>query len=119
MALPGGDFPVDGVAALISNLRRTYPFLDGPWARRLARAYGTQAGMLLGKAQALSDLGREFGATLTETEVKWLMTHEYARTAEDVVWRRNKLGLRLNAEQIRTLDEWMAQQRPATAAAAE
>jgi glycerol-3-phosphate dehydrogenase len=47
---------------------------------------------MLGRAQSAADLGRDFGATLTEAEVRWLMAHEFARTAEDVVWRRNKLG---------------------------
>ncbi|MBT5677957.1 MAG: glycerol-3-phosphate dehydrogenase, partial [Marinovum sp.] len=60
-----------------------------------------------------------FGATLTEREVAWLMRHEYARTADDVVWRRSKLGLRLSDDQIATLETWMADynQNHATGAA--
>ncbi|MBV6636070.1 MAG: glycerol-3-phosphate dehydrogenase, partial [Mameliella sp.] len=78
-----------------------------------------EAAKVLGDAKEAADLGRDFGATLTEAEVTWLMTHEYARTAEDVVWRRNKLGLRLDAGQIEALDAWMARNRHSTPAAAE
>jgi len=117
--LPGGDFPVRGVESLITDLKASYPFLSEFWARRLVRAYGTEATKVLGDAKEAADLGRDFGATLTESEVTWLMTHEYARTAEDVVWRRNKLGLRLDAGQIEALDAWMARNRHSTPAAAE
>jgi glycerol-3-phosphate dehydrogenase len=105
--LPGGDFPVDGVAALVSDLSRDFPFLTPFWARRLVRAYGTEACIVLGTAKSSADLGKDFGATLTAAEVEWLMDREYARHAEDVVWRRNKLGLRMTADQIATLDGWM------------
>ncbi|MEM9197741.1 MAG: glycerol-3-phosphate dehydrogenase C-terminal domain-containing protein, partial [Pseudomonadota bacterium] len=108
VALPGGDFPVKGVPGLIANLRERYPFLDERWARRLVRAYGTEAQAILGDARGVADLGAAFGATLTEAEVTWLMAHEYARTAEDVVWRRSKLGLRLEPDEIARLDAFMA-----------
>ncbi|MWB76837.1 glycerol-3-phosphate dehydrogenase [Pseudooceanicola sp. 216_PA32_1] len=117
--LPGGNFPVDGFDALVAGLRADYGFLDAFWARRLARAYGTEAREILGRAQTPAALGRDFGATLTEAEVKWMMTHEFARTAEDVIWRRTKLGLRLKPEQVQALDGWMAAQRSAKPAAAE
>jgi glycerol-3-phosphate dehydrogenase len=105
--LPGGDFPVDGVADLIAGLQADYPFLTDFWARRLVRAYGTEARKILGTARTAEDLGRDFGATLSEAELRWLMRHEYARRAEDVLWRRGKLGLRLSAEQAQALDDWM------------
>ena len=117
--LPGGDFPVDGFDRLVTDLKRSFGFLSEFWARRLVRAYGTEAAGILGDAECAGDLGRDFGATLTETEVTWLMAHEYARTAEDVVWRRSKIGLRLTAEQIETLDDWMATHRHSAPAAAE
>ena len=119
VTLPGGDFPVDGFDALVSDLQDKFPFLDAFWARRLARAYGTEAPEILGTAREAADLGRDFGATLTEAEVNWLMSQEYAHTAEDVVWRRNKLGLRLSADQIKGLDNWMADQRQSRSKAAE
>lgn len=105
--LPGGDFPVDGVAELTRNLQADYPFLSDAWSARLVRAYGTEARVLLGAAASESDLGEAFGATLTEREVVWLMDKEFARRAADVVWRRNKLGLRLGADEIEKLDAWM------------
>ena len=109
--LPGGDFPHDGVPALTAALHARYPFLTAPWAARLIRAYGTEAATLLGPAKSTADLGQDFGATLTETEVCWLQTHEFARSAADVVWRRTKLGLRLTTEELATLDRFMQSSR--------
>ncbi|WP_323770680.1 glycerol-3-phosphate dehydrogenase [Antarctobacter sp.] len=115
--LPGGDFPVDGVTSLVAELKAAFPFLSDFWALRLVRAYGTQAASILGDARESGDLGRDFGATLTEAEIDWLIDNEFVRTANDVVWRRSKLGLRLTAEQISTLDDWMAHRRRAAAVA--
>lgn len=114
VALPGGDFPVDGVDALCRDLQQRYPFLSARWALRLVRAYGTQARDMLGEAASVEDLGEDFGATLFEREVRWLIDREYARRAEDVLWRRSKLGLRVNREQADQLDAWMktAVQKP-------
>ena len=109
--LPGGDFPVGEVARLVGDIQDRFPFLTDFWARRLMRAYGTETAMILGDAKQAADLGQDFGATLSEAEVKWLMAHEYAKTAEDVIWRRSKLGLRLTAEQTQKLTDWMAQRR--------
>jgi len=106
--LPGGDFPHDGVAALTADLKRRYGFLSDYWAARLIRAYGSEAATLLGNATSAGDLGRDFGATLTEAEVRWLMAREFARAAADVVWRRTKLGLRLTEGEIAALDAFMA-----------
>jgi len=111
--LPGGDFPVAGVQDLIDRLQKDYPFLNPRWAKRMVRAYGTEAWEVLGKAATKADLGRDFGASLTEAEVNWLRDHEFARSAEDVVWRRSKLGLRLSVEQIAALDSWLDGQLPA------
>jgi glycerol-3-phosphate dehydrogenase len=119
VALPGGDFPVDGVPALVARLREAHPFLTEAWALRLVRAYGTEAAGMLSGARLASDLGRDFGATLTAREVDWLMSKEYARTAQDILWRRTKLGLRLSAEEAGALDAWMAGRRTAAPAAAE
>ncbi len=120
VALPGGDFPVDGVEDLIAAAQSKCPFLTRPWAQRLVRAYGSEVDAILGDATSQQDLGEDFGATLSEREVTWLIRNEYAREASDVVWRRSKLGLRMTAEQIATLDAWMKtylQQNAATAAA--
>lgn len=107
--LPGGDFPVDGVARLAGDLRAAHAFLTPAWALRLVRAYGADARAILQGAARPEDLGRDFGATLTEAEVRWQITREWARTAEDVVWRRTRLGLRLTPAQIAALDAWMAE----------
>ena len=116
VAMPGGDFPVDGVGALTEGLTRDYPFLDAYWAGRLIRAYGTEARVVLGGAKTAADLGQAFGATLTEAELRWLMGHEYAQSAQDVVWRRTKLGLRLTADQIAAVETFMAAQLDRAAA---
>jgi glycerol-3-phosphate dehydrogenase len=105
--MPGGDFKVADRDRLVSELRRDFPFLTERWALRLIRAYGTEARLILGTARAAADLGRDFGATLTEAELRWLMTREWARTAEDVVWRRSKLGLRLSPAEVQAIDDWM------------
>lgn len=105
--LPGGDFGFDEVPQMVSALMTAYPFLDNRWALRLIRAYGTEAWEILGQARVASELGRRFGRDLTEAEVVWLMDHEWARRADDVVWRRSKLGLRMSAEEIAVLDAWM------------
>lgn len=77
----------------------------------MIRAYGTEAEEMLGDALHTSDLGRHFGGTLYEREVRWLMQNEYATCAEDVLWRRSKLGLRLNADEADALDAWMRGQQ--------
>ncbi|MEM5469538.1 MAG: glycerol-3-phosphate dehydrogenase [Sulfitobacter sp.] len=105
--LAGGDFPVNGVDALCSGIASKFPFLTEPWIKRLVRAYGTQTYELLGTAVSISDLGQEFGHTLTEREVEWLMMREYAQTAEDVLWRRSKLGLRFDRTGIQLLEAFM------------
>jgi glycerol-3-phosphate dehydrogenase len=64
---------------------------------------------MLQGARSVADLGRDFGATLTEVEVRWLMDHEFARAADDIVWRRTKLGLRMTQAQIAALQDFMAQ----------
>ncbi|WP_332685472.1 glycerol-3-phosphate dehydrogenase [Bosea sp. (in: a-proteobacteria)] len=108
--LPGGDFPVEGFEALVERLCAARPWLERRLARRLARAYGTRTEALLEGAREMGDLGRVFGADLTEREVAWLMAQEWALTAEDVLFRRSKLGLRFSPEQRRALDDYMAAQ---------
>ena len=109
--LPGGDFPVAGFDALVDRLSSALPFLGDTRARRLVRAYGTEAEVMLEGVASEGDLGRDFGAGLTEREVDWLMDREYAQQADDVVWRRSKLGLRMSAGEIAALDDWMAAKR--------
>ncbi|AJY44764.1 glycerol-3-phosphate dehydrogenase [Martelella endophytica] len=105
--LPGGDFPVTDAARLPEKLKADYPFLDFAMALRLFRTYGSECWTLLGDARALADLGRDFGGGLTEREVCWLVEKEFARSAEDIVFRRTKLGLRMSPEEIAALDDWL------------
>jgi glycerol-3-phosphate dehydrogenase len=117
-ALPGGDFPADGFAALLDAARARYPFLAEPTLRRLLRAYGTRIHDLLDGAACQADLGRVFGADLTEAELRYMVRAEWVRSAEDAVWRRGKLGLRLSAAEIASIDDALrtiAQERRAAA----
>jgi glycerol-3-phosphate dehydrogenase len=106
-ALPGGDFPWDGFDALRGDLARRFPFLPAATATRLTRAYGTKASALLGDARSPEDLGATIGADLTERELDWLIRTEWARTAQDVLWRRSKLGLRFAAEEVTALERYL------------
>jgi glycerol-3-phosphate dehydrogenase len=106
-ALPGGDLAHDGVEQLVTDTRRSWPFLSEAHARRLVRAYGTRVARLLGAAVQLDDLGPRLGADLTGTEVRYLMEHEWAQTADDVLWRRSKLGLVVTREERERLAKFM------------
>ena len=105
--LPGGAFAVTEVEALEQGLGLRYPWLNEGDARRLTRAYGLRAIEMLGDAVSREALGRDFGAGLSEREVEHLMRVEWAESADDVVWRRSKLGLRLSPDQIAALDRFI------------
>ncbi|MGL5362752.1 MAG: glycerol-3-phosphate dehydrogenase [Bosea sp. (in: a-proteobacteria)] len=109
--LPGGDFAPAEFEALVERIATQYPFLAQVQAWRLARHYGTRSFVLLGDARSAEDLGRDFGAGLSEAEIRYLMREEWAVTAEDVIWRRSKLGLRLDADQIAAIASFMAEAR--------
>jgi glycerol-3-phosphate dehydrogenase len=106
-ALPGGDFATDGFDALVETLRRRHSFLTLAHTTRLARAYGTRAEKILAGAKALADLGPNFGSDITGAEVDYLMREEWAARADDVLWRRSKLGLRVSAAEALALDQYM------------
>ena len=106
--LPGGDFAWDGIEALVAMTRATWPFLEPGQARRLVLAYGTRVDRILDDARRPDDLGPTFGADLSGAEVRYLMQQEWAVTADDVLWRRSKLGLRFSAGERRRLAEFMA-----------
>jgi len=105
--LPGGDFDIEELQDLNDKLLKKYTFLDQFWATRLLKAYGLDAFSILGCSNKVEDLGISFGATLTEKEVVWLIEKEYAQTADDIIWRRSKLGLRLSNQEIETLSVWV------------
>ena len=95
--LPGGDLPGADFDGFLAKLQRAKPWLPADLARRLARAYGSRVDRILGGASDLAGLGQDFGGGLTEAEVIYLRDQEWARTAEDVLWRRSKLGLHVPA----------------------
>ncbi|MAZ19013.1 glycerol-3-phosphate dehydrogenase [Oricola sp.] len=109
--LPGGDFPTTGFDDLVRAIRTEYPLLDAALVRRLARLYGTDARTVVDGAKTSEDLGRDFGHGLTEAEVRYLMKTEWARAAEDILFRRTKLGIRMSEAQKQALADWMAESR--------
>ncbi len=107
--LLGGDgLPAGGIAALTADLSRRYPFLAAATAARLAGSYGSDAYRILGDAKSAADLDRAFGQGISEAELRWLAQHEWARTAEDVLWRRTKLGLRMTPEEMREVAAYLS-----------
>lgn len=107
VALPGGDFAVEDVKKLRDKLTRDYPFLTAYAARRLIRAYGTEAWDVLGDAKSAEDLGQSFGATISARELDWSIAKEWVRTGDDFLWRRTKLGLRLDESQRAVVDAYV------------
>jgi len=91
--LPGGDFGVNDFDAQVTALGERYKFLERRHVRRLVRLYGTKAQEILGQANSVADLGQLFGDDLYEVEVRYLIEKEWARSAEDILWRRTKRGL--------------------------
>jgi glycerol-3-phosphate dehydrogenase len=94
--LPGGDFQHGGIDGIVKSVQANWPFVSEPMARRLVRCYGTRVGQVLGTAKTMADLGPHFGAGLTGAEVRYLIRQEWARSANDIVWRRTKLGLHMS-----------------------
>lgn len=106
--LPGGEFEPLAFEAEARRLRMDYPDMPARLLRRLLRQYGTKARVVLGKATEVDDLGQHFGWDLYAAEVDYLVAHEWARTAQDVLWRRTKVGLRVSAEEVAALEGYMA-----------
>ena len=105
--LPGGDFPVGGFAQLVADMTRRLPWA-APVLPRLCRAYGTRAQRILADGASLADLGEQFGPYLYEAELVYLTEHEFARSAQDVLWRRSKLGLHLTDAERERVEAWFA-----------
>tara|TARA_R110000787_G_scaffold84205_4_gene180682 strand:+ start:11234 stop:12721 length:1488 start_codon:yes stop_codon:yes gene_type:complete len=109
-SLPGGDIPGADFEDFLQGLSLRHPWMEQRLLRRLARAYGTKVDELLGTAKSTAELGRDFGGGLYETEVRYLMTHEFARTADDILWRRSKLRLHLTESEQANLANWLESQ---------
>lgn len=105
--LPGGDLPDFDRAALAETLRAEYPFLPPALAVRLARSYGTRARQIIGDARSLAELGQDFGAGLHQAEVDYLIAKEWARSAQDILFRRSKLGLHLPPDGVGRLEAYL------------
>ncbi len=105
--LPGGDLPAGGLAAYVTWLRVQYPWLPLALAQRYARSYGSLTVQMLRSATNYADLGAEILPQLHSREVQYLRQHEFAVTAEDILWRRTKLGLHLPPQAAATLQTWM------------
>ncbi|MEO6395987.1 MAG: glycerol-3-phosphate dehydrogenase [Devosia sp.] len=105
--LPGGEFGATEFEAQLERLNALYPRLADRLLRRLTRQYGLRAASMLGDAQRLEEMGEIFGADLTAREVDYLVAQEWARTADDVLWRRTKMGLRLGMGDKARLEAYM------------
>ena len=104
--LPGGDFDMINKKFLIQKLSEKYRFLDDKWCRRLINCYGTFSEAILENSATKEDLGLDFGHSLTEAEVIWLINNEFASCAEDILWRRTKLGLKFSRNEEKRLSDW-------------
>jgi glycerol-3-phosphate dehydrogenase len=110
--LPGGDLPGGRFAVFLRTVERRYPWLPARLHLRYAHAYGTRIERLLADAASLADLGEELLPQLYEREVQFLCREEFARSAEDILWRRTKLGLHLLGTDPAPLERWLAANRP-------
>jgi glycerol-3-phosphate dehydrogenase len=117
-ALPGGDLPKDGVEGVAARLREERPALPGEWLDAVAQRYGSRAGRVIGDARVLDDLGEGYTPRLFAREVAYLAEHEWARTAEDVLWRRTREGLVCDTPARERLQRFVAGQRGVAEAAA-
>ncbi len=107
--LPGGDFPWDGVRDRVNQALAAWPFLGETEAQRMVAAYGTRIADVVGSARSRTEVGPWFGP-LSAAEVRYLIKREWAQTADDILWRRSKVGLGLGAAEIRALESFLAGQ---------
>ena len=104
--LPGGDMGEDGFGGFLWQASQRFDFLPPAVLRRLARAYGTRIDRVIGSARSVEELGHHFGGTLYEAELRYCRDTEWARTAQDMLWRRSKLGLHLSQEAQAAVGAW-------------
>ena len=104
----GGDFSLGDIDSLQDELQAEWPFLSVEQVARFVRTYGTRCRKFLADATSAGDLGPDFGSGLTAKEIDYLQRSEWAITAEDILWRRTKLGLRLSDRQIEELKAYLA-----------
>lgn len=115
-SLPGGDIEDANFDLFLKGLFRTYHGFSPSFIGRLARLYGTKIYEILGETKSESDLGTHFGAGLYEKEVNYLIEHEFARSADDILFRRTKLGLDMTESQNIELEYWIKENHSLEAA---
>ncbi|MET0281894.1 MAG: glycerol-3-phosphate dehydrogenase [Steroidobacteraceae bacterium] len=108
-ALPGGDLPDADLARFTAHALARWPLLPAAMVTRLARQYGTRMSHILGAARSLEDLGPCFGGLLSLAEVEYLVAVEWARSAEDILWRRVHLGVAMPQSAVHDLQDAVAQ----------
>jgi glycerol-3-phosphate dehydrogenase len=106
--LPGGDFAPSEYEAKLAKLIGEYPYLAQNHAARLVRSYGTNAWKIVAGSKTLEDLGAQFAHTMTEAELRYLIENEWVTCADDVLWRRSKLGIRYSKDEIKQLEDWFS-----------
>ena len=106
--LPGGDLPDGDFARFEHSLAQQWPWLPAVLRQRWARAYGTRVAWMLQDADSIAALGEQVLPGLHTVEIDWLRRHEFARCAEDILWRRSRLGLHLPSDAAARLDAWLA-----------
>jgi glycerol-3-phosphate dehydrogenase len=111
--LPGGDLPQEDLSLFISSCQHDYSWLPKELCERYARAYGTRIHLLLANTLSLADLGSDFGCGLYQKEVEYLLQYEWAKTAEDILWRRTKLGITFDQKMTVALAEFIHQRQNA------
>ncbi|GAB3094331.1 glycerol-3-phosphate dehydrogenase [Aestuariicella hydrocarbonica] len=100
--LPGGD--IASLSTLLNQLQTAFPWLPETLAKRYARTYGTLSLQMLEGIQGIDEMGQHFGAGLYTAEVEYLKTQEWAKSTDDILWRRTKLGLQMSDEGIQMLN---------------
>jgi len=106
--LPGGDMPDADFAGFLASLETRYPWLPPALQRRYARLYGTRVERLLHGASTVAGLGEEVLPGLHSREIEYLRDEEWAADAEDILYRRTKLGLHVPPDGAARLDAWLA-----------
>ena len=106
--LPGGEFDPEQFDAEVAKTMARWPFLPVSHAQRLVQAYGRRAERFLTEAKSADDLGPRFVDDLTAAEVRYLVENEWAQNADDVLWRRSKIGLKATAEDRKALDQFIS-----------
>jgi len=107
-ALPGGEFSSAERDEMLSALQNDYAWMDREVSERLFRSYGIITRDILGDAKTPADLGQDFGGGLYEAELRHLVQNEFAMTAEDILYRRSKLGLHLPKTVSAKIETWLS-----------